>query len=854
MKDFFISYNKADKAWAEWIAWILEETGHTTVLQAWDFRPGSNFVGEMNKATIEAERTMPVLSPDYLSAEFTQPEWFAAFARDPKGEKGILVPVLVRECNLEGLLAQIVHIKLVGLDEAAAKTALLDGIKRGRGKPATEPSFPAAAPRSVPVKPRFPGTLPSIWNVPHHRNPNFTGREEILLSVRDLLTSGSPAALTQAMTGLGGVGKTSLALEYVYRYRADYSVVWWLPSEEPAKLSVEYGALAKALDLPIKDSPNIPEVARAVRRWLDQNSGWLLVFDNASSPDELLEFRPQGETGHVIISSRNQNWGTTSKPLTVKVWPRDEAVDFMLKRTRQDEEQAASDLAYDLGYLPLALEHAGAYIETRACTIKDYLKRFRDRGPQLLKHVKPSADYPFTVAATWEISFEQVRKESPEAADLMNLLAFFASDDIPRDILCDGAQQLPEPLGATVCDRVQLDDLLAVLRNYSLADVQPDAVSVHRLVQAVTHDLMSDEDKETWAGAAVKLLSATYPFDGDNLSTWPLSQRLLPHGMAAAHHAEKLHVTAEKTSMLLNSFAEHLRFLARWDEAKRALERALRINEEVLGPDHSEVASILSNLGTVLRNLGELQLAKESHERALGIDERMFGPDHPKVANRLNNLGAALRDIGDLPVAKEKLERALRIDEAIFGPEHPNVAITLNNLGMVLKELGDLPGAKERLERALRIEEAVFGPDHSNVARDVSNLGLVLKDLGDHPAAKERLERAMRIEEAVFGPDHPNVATVLNNLGLVVRDLGDLPWAKESLERALRIDKAAFGTDHLHVARDLNNLGFVRRDLGEIDAARADVSHALGISRKVLGEDHPSTKIVRENLAALDEN
>jgi uncharacterized protein YraI len=160
MKDFFISYNSADRQWAEWIAWQLEEAGYTTVLQAWDFRPGSNFVLEMQRAAGEAERTIAVLSPDYLDAFYTQPEWAAAFGQDPMGKRGTLLPVRVRECDLEGLLPPIIHIDLVGLEEAAAKDALLAGVRRERAKPAVPPGFPGAVPRSVPERPRFPGVPP----------------------------------------------------------------------------------------------------------------------------------------------------------------------------------------------------------------------------------------------------------------------------------------------------------------------------------------------------------------------------------------------------------------------------------------------------------------------------------------------------------------------------------------------------------------------------------------------------------------------------------------------------------------------------------------------------------------------
>ena len=214
MKDFFISYNKADKDWAEWIAWELEEAGYSLVIQAWDFRPGGNFVLEMQNAAKGTARTLAVLSPDYLTAEYTQPEWAAAFAKDPQGKDRKLLPVFVKDCQPEGLLAPLIRIKLVGLDENAARRTLLEGVKKDRAKPPTRPDFPGAPGRAISSRPRFPGTLPAVWTVPHLRNPNFTGREELLRDLREKLKSGSPTTVTQAIYGLGGVGKTQLATEY----------------------------------------------------------------------------------------------------------------------------------------------------------------------------------------------------------------------------------------------------------------------------------------------------------------------------------------------------------------------------------------------------------------------------------------------------------------------------------------------------------------------------------------------------------------------------------------------------------------------------------------------------------------
>ena len=220
MTNFFISYNRADRAWAEWIAWQLVEARYTVVVQAWDFRPGGNFVLDMQNAAADCERTIAVLSPDYLTSEFTAPEWAAAFGQDPTGKKSKLLPVRVRECELKGLLAQIVYIDLLNLNKTAAKRALLSGVKRGRAIPDEEPDFPGATPRATASEPRFPGSLPDIWNVPHIRNRNFTGREDELAELRVSLNAGETAALVQAraISGLGGVGKTQLAVEYAYRH------------------------------------------------------------------------------------------------------------------------------------------------------------------------------------------------------------------------------------------------------------------------------------------------------------------------------------------------------------------------------------------------------------------------------------------------------------------------------------------------------------------------------------------------------------------------------------------------------------------------------------------------------------
>jgi len=263
--------------------------------------------------------------------------------------------------------------------------------------------------------------LPQVWNVPHHRNPNFTGRKDILSNLRLSLTSGESAAWKQAVTGMGGVGKTQLAVEYIYLHKTDYRVIWWIRSEEPVAMAADYADLAASLGLPEKDSPDQTEITKAVKRWLEHNSGWLLIFDNARDPEEVRDYLPQGGAGHLIITSRNPHWSRVARLLSVRPFDRAESIDFLCKRTGQDNRKAADALADELGDLPLALEQAGAYIETTEIMLTDYQELFQSRRKELWDDETPPPDYPDSVATTWSLALPGPLQWSRSAKNLMRL-------------------------------------------------------------------------------------------------------------------------------------------------------------------------------------------------------------------------------------------------------------------------------------------------------------------------------------------------------------------------------------------------------------------------------------------------
>jgi len=814
-RDFFVSYTGADQAWAEWIAWELERAGYTTVLQAWDFVAGTNFAHAMHEAATAADHTLAVLSPAYLDSRFGEAEWLAAFITDPLGKGRRLLPVRVEACEPKGLLAGITYVELVGLDEAAARVRLTEevaGALRGHRRPVNRPRFPAATTPAALGRRRFPTALPPVWNLPWRRNPDFTGREAELAALAAQL-EGTPGTVAvtqaQAIQGAGGIGKTSLAVEYAYRHHARFEVVWWLRAEEPASLIGDYAALATALGLPEAAQTDQQQTAAAARGWLAGNDRWLLVVDNAPEPQaatglvapltHLVDLLPQVIGGQVLVTSRDARWERDARLATLDLFTPEEAVRFLLARSGSQDDDAAGKIGELLGHLPLALEQAGAYAREAAISLGDYLQRL-ERFPELaLAKGEPRGRNPAdTVAITWRVSLDRVRPV-PGALALLEVCAFLAAEDIPRELV---AQPLDPPpgdagLAALAGDPFALDDAVAALRRYGLVKATERALGVHRLLQQVVRASLSPEAAASRAGVAVRLLRAAFPTKALlEVGTWPACERLLPHALAAADHAQQHAAEPADAAGLLNRAATYLQARGRYGEARALFERAVALAEATFGPDDNQIAVYLNNLGLLLLRAGDAAAARQILERSLAIEEAALGPDRPDIAIALDNLGQVLRDQGDLVGARQHLERALVIQEAALGPDHPNVATSLNSLGQVLRDQGDLVSARQHHERALPIQEAALGPDHPWVAITLHNLGTVLRDQGDLVGARQHLERAQPILEAALGPDHPNVGVGLGNLGTVLRDQGDLVGARQHLERALVIQQAALGPDH----------------------------------------------------------
>jgi tetratricopeptide (TPR) repeat protein/transcriptional regulator with XRE-family HTH domain len=680
------------------------------------------------------------------------------------------------------------------------------------------------------------GLLPSpprgtrISNIPNMHNPFFTGREQLLATLHKRLSTARKAALTQpqALFGLGGIGKTQTAAEYVFRFGDDYSYLFWLRAASRETLIADFVVLAELLDLPEKDEQDQQRVIDAVRGWLASQEGCLLILDNADDLDLAQEFLPTNHKGYILYTTRSQAAGEIATSIEVEKLSLEDGTLLLLRQSKLLDmdtplaytsatiRDVAERIVGKLDGLPLAIVQAAAYIEETGCGLEDYLQLYITHRKELLaRHSRFLRNYPETVATTWALSFQQVEQQSSVAADILRLCAFLAPDAIPEEVFTRGANELGTLLEDTVMDQFKLNEAFKVLRGYSLVrrNGSIHMLSIHRLVQTVLKESMDRQTQRIWAERTVRVVNAAFP--EIDYGTGAKQQSYMPHVQECSTLIAHYHLLFPESGQLLHQAGVFLYSHSLYRQSQSLFQQALAIRERVFGFEHPVVAESLNRLGLLARLQSDCEQAEKFHKQALAIREKTLGVEHPTTAESLNNLGVLYRNQGKHKQAEVLLQQALSIREQFLGSEHPDTMITFINLAKLYADQGKYEIAEQLLQEALETCERIFQPADPRIAHTLSLLAKVYADQGKYERAEMLLKRAIDITEQTRGPEHPAIAERLNELAELYTAQGRYTQAQSLCKQALTIAEKRLGPEHpdtIAIRKHLNKIVSKRKE------------------------------------------
>jgi len=698
------------------------------------------------------------------------------------------------------------------------------------------------------------------------RNRNFIGREKELYEMKEKLKGNPRERFSQlVLVGGGGMGKSSLALEYLHLHHPNHTFARWIPSDK--KVAEELKEVGMSLGM-VEQNTSPEEAAKMVLKHLNTKlSGWLLVYDNVESAEQIKDYLPDPRNsarGHLIITTRDQSlpkdpffdpsFSSSSSSSVIHLAPltSSEGVEVLLhywqaddsnKKPKLEESEiaVARKISEELGDLPLALTQAGSFMKQKDLKPSTYLDMLRKERKELMKTQNRPRDYPFSVVTTWKMSVEKIKESSPESLRILFRSLFLHPDDIPQIVL---SWEKEGSMG-----RLQWIKRIDPLLRYSLlSETKPGYFSIHRLTQYTLRDELSEEEREAAMDQVGLTLESEWKYDHTLPSSWPSSKELISHLEEYFSHERK---NVRKARLLYGAAYYHSFLDVNLSKAERFLILSLELNQELNGQsDHADTAMCLFGLGRVYYLQQSLSRALDYHTRSLEMRKNIFGEEHPAVADSLNHLGNVYADQGEFQKAIDCYTRSLDLRRSHFGEEHPDVARSLNSLGTVYSDEKKLDKAIDYFSQALKIQRKIYGDEHPEVADTLNNFGLSLTSKRSLDQAIDSHTKALHIYRKIYGEEHPDVAMTLNNLGNAYAEKS-LPKAIDYTTQALQLYIKIYGEESPDVAYSLNNLGFSFTTLGELTEAIEYLTRSLKIKKQIYGEEHPTVANTLLNLGAV---
>jgi tetratricopeptide (TPR) repeat protein len=842
----FLSYAHEDEPLLRQLETHLSLLKRQGLISTWYDRqiaPGTDWAKVIDERLELASIILLLVSPDFLASDYCyQVEMKRALERH-EADQACVIPVALRPADWKG--APFAHLQALPTDAKAITTW------RNRDKALV--NVAAGIRRTIENLPLLQASmsradLPAFWNIPYPRNPFFVGREEMLSFVHAHFQTGQPMALSQhpqAISGLGGIGKTQTAVEYAYRFGKEYQAVFWAYAESRETLVSSYVALAVLLNLPEQDVQEHTITVQAVKRWLQTHSAWLLILDNADELALAQEFLPPVPGGHLLLTTRAQATGRLANRLEVEAFSAEQSTLFLLRRAGLlahdasleqallDDREQALQIAKALGGLPLALDQAGAYLEETGCSLSEYQQLYQQYRADLLRERRGLlADHPEPVATTWSISFRRVEEKNPTAAELLRFCAFLSPDAIPEEVLTAGTSLLGPVLASAAGDVFRLNQAIEALRAYSLVQRDPKGktLSIHRLVQVVLQDAMEEAERRSWAERVI--LSINVAFPRSDYDTWPQCERLLSQAWSAKKFIEQYQIISEEAEQLLNKMADYLWDRGRYAEAEPLYQQLLRISEPHLGSEHPKVAWALHGLGDLYWRQGKYIEAEPLLLRAIQIMEQKFGPEDLRVAHMLFGLATLYRHQGKDAQSERLYQREIQIVEQQLGPESPELVTPLSNLAVLYHHPDKYAEAEQLYQRALQISMQQLVPEPEK-ALALLGLAKLYHEQGKHAEAELLYQQTLRIWEQYF-PEHRMVSQPLSGLRRLYLNQGRYTEVEPICQRELRIWEQAVTFNPTDAAAYLHR-GYIYLYLNKKEEACADFARYASLQPTDVG-------------------
>ncbi len=689
---------------------------------------------------------------------------------------------------------------------------------------------------------------PGLDNLPV-RPATFVGRARELERLDTALSSGGQAVI-QAVHGLGGIGKSTLAAHWAATRPHGHTPVRWISADGPAAVQQGLADLATALQPALAKALTAEALAERAAQWLATHTGWLIVLDNVNDPADITGLLARARGGRFLITSRLATaWTSATTVLRLDILDPDESLDLFTRITTAQHPgrnlDGAADLCEELGHLPLAIEQAAAYLAQNPLTTpRAYLTLLAEYPAAMYRNGAATTPAERTIARIWNITLGRITDLQPTAADLLRTLAWYAPDHIPTTLT--GPADPPTQNAA-----------LGLLTAYGLITPDPTTgtLSIHRLVQAVARTPDPDDPYRTadhvtqGREQATTNLYTALPDTWNTPAPWPTWRALLPHIDALADHAahETDSVTTadilDRTGNFLDNQGQHAR-------AIRHLQRALADCTRVLGEDHPSTLTSRNNLAYAYESAGDLSRAIPLYEQTLTDTERVLGEDHPDTLASRNNLAGVYESAGDLGRAIPLYEQTLTDRTRMLGEDHPSTLTSRNNLAYTYQSAGDLSRAIPLYEQTLTDTERVLGEDHPDTLASRNNLAYAYQSAGDLSRAIPLHEQTLTDRTRILGEDHPSTLTSRNNLAGAYQSAGDLSRAIPLYEQTLTDRTRILGENHPDTLTSRNNLAYAYQSAGDLSRAIPLHEQTLTDRTRILGEDHPSTLDSRNNLAS----